>query len=91
MDRGVLTIGGPFKQCLGDTYLNGEHFKHGVLFIRGSLNLGIGPKVESPSHLLDLRKFSPCVQGWRQRSQIKNLVLLSNDSTFLAIFPCLEL
>ena len=40
MDRGVLTIGGPFEQCLGGTYLNGEHFKHGVLFIRGSLNLG---------------------------------------------------
>ena len=36
MDRGVLTIGGSFGQCLEGTYLNGEHFKYGVLFIRGS-------------------------------------------------------
>ena len=37
MDRGVLTIGGPLRQGLGGAYLNGEHFKYGVLFIRGSL------------------------------------------------------
>ena len=61
MDRGVLTIGGPFKLCLGDTYLNGEHFKHGVLFIRGSLTLKIGSKLESPSHHFGFEKiFTLC-------------------------------
>ena len=66
MDRGVLTIGGPFEQCLRGTYLNGEHFKHGVLFIRGSLNLGNQDqrKITFSSFRFE-KNFSPCVQGWR--------------------------
>ena len=66
MDRGVLTIGGPFEQCLRGTYLNGEHFKHGVLFIRGSLNLGNQDQRKITFSSFRFEKiFSPCVQGWR--------------------------